>query len=846
MRLPLALRLALRELRGGLEGFRVFIACLALGVAAIAAVGSVRAAIDHGLSREASSLLGGDAQVQFTYRYASAEERAWMDANAAAVSEIVDFRSLLAVPQPGGGEPERPLVQVKAVDGAYPLYGSVGLAGGGTLADALAPHDGLPGLVAEKTLVDRLGLAPGAVVRLGTEDFRLTDTLTVEPDAMASGFAFGPRVMVRSADLASSGLLSEGSLFDSSYRLRLAPGADLTALRADALARFGETGLQWRDRRSGPPGVGQFVDRLASFLVLVGLAGLAVGGVGVAAAVRTHLEAKTETIATLKTLGATGGTIFAVYLIQIGLLAVVGVALGEVLGAALPLIAAPFVGDRLPVPVEFGLYPRPLAEAALYGLLTALLFTVWPLGRARDIRAAELFRDLATARRVWPRLPYVLATVALAAALVGSATILSGAPMLALGTAGGVAGALLVLLAAAWGLRRLASALARGPVTRGRPALRWALAALGGPSGETTSVVLALGLGLSVLGAVGQIDWNLRSLITRDLPARAPAYFFVDIQGDQLDGFVDLAKETPGVSAVDTAPMLRGIITRINGRPAREVAGNHWALNGDRGITFAAAPPEGTVITEGQWWPEDYSGPPLISFAAEQGREMNLKLGDTLTLNVLGRDVTATIASFREVRFETMGINFLIILDPAALAGAPHTSIATVYAEPRAEAPLLRAEASAYPNVTGIGVRATIARLSTALDGIGAATRWAAGATLLTGFVVLIGAAAAGERRRVFEAAVLKTLGAARWRILASFALRAGLIGMAAGIVAIIAGGVAGWWVTTYVMQGTFRFEPVTALAIVAGGALASLIAGLAFALRPLAARPARVLRARE
>ena len=845
MTLPIALRLALRELRGGLAGFRIFLACLALGVAAIAAVGSVRMAIEEGLSREAASILGGDAQIEFTYRFADQAERDWMAEKATEISGLVDFRSMAAFAD-GSGETQRALVQVKAVDGAYPLYGRVELAGGGSLAAALATRDGLPGLVAQRILIDRFGLERGDVLRLGTQDFRLSDELLVEPDAAASGFGLGPRVIVLLKDLADSGLLTEGSLFDSSYRLRLPPEADLAALRDEARARFADTGLQWRDRRNGAPGLSRFVDRLGAFLVLIGLAGLAVGGVGVSAAVRAHLEGKTETIATLKTLGATGGTVFAVYLAQIGLLSLAGIALGLVLGAGAPLVAAPLIEARLPMPAAFGLYARPLAEAAAYGALTALIFSIWPLARARDIRAAELFRDLTAARRAWPAPRFVAATLALAGLLVGLATWLSGAPELALGTAGGVIGALLLLLLAAHGLRRLARRVARGRLARGRPALRWALAALGGPSGETASVVLSLGLGLSVLAAVGQIDSNLRGLITRDLPARAPAYFFVDIQNDQLEGFLETAWAEPGVTAVETAPMLRGIITRINGQPAREVAGGHWTLNGDRGVTYAATPPPGTVITEGAWWPEDYAGPPLMSFAEQEGRELGLMLGDTLTVNILGRDLTATIANFREVKFETMGINFLMTVDPAALAGAPHTHIATVYAEPEAEAPLLRDLADAYPNITAVRVREAIEKVASSLEGLGAATRWGASATLLTGLVVLVGAAAAGVRRRVFESAVLKTLGAGRGRILASFALRASLIGIAAGGVAILAGGVAGWAVMVLVMDGSFRFEPVSALAIVAGGALASLLAGLAFALGPLSARPARVLRARE
>jgi putative ABC transport system permease protein len=837
---PLPLRFAWRELRGGLAGFRIFLACLALGVAAIAAVGTVRAAIDGGLAREAAALLGGDAEIEFTYRFADPPERAWIEANALEVSEIVDFRSM------AGAGAERTLVQVKAVDAGYPIYGTVRLAGGGSLADALAARDGRPGLVAEKILADRLGLEPGAIVTLGTTEFRLADILLAEPDPAGGGFGLGPRVIARRADLADSGLLSEGSLFDSSYRLRLAPDADLAALEAEAEARFADTGLQWRDRRAGAPGIGRFLDRLGDFLVLVGLAGLAVGGVGVAAAVRAHLEAKTGTIATLKTLGASGATIFATYLIQVGALAALGILLGLVLGASLPLAAMPLIADRLPVPIEPGLYAGPLAEAALYGFLTALLFTLWPLARARDVRAAGLFRDDAASRRAWPRPAYLAAIALLAALLVAAATLLSASEVLALGTAAGVAGALLLLLLAARGLRSVARRVGRSRLPEGRPALRWALAALGGPSSETASVVLSLGLGLSVLAAVGQVDWNLRSLVAQDLPERAPAFFFVDIQNDQIESFRAAAVAQPGVTEVESAPMLRGIITRINGRPAAEVAGAHWALNGDRGVTYAAAPPPGTTITEGEFWPADYAGPPLMSFSEEEGRELGLKLGDEVTVNILGRDLTATIASFREVRFESMGISFLIMLDPGALAGAPHTHIATVYAAPEAEGPLLRSVAARWPNITAVSVREAIGRVSEALEGIGAAARAAAAATLVTGLMVLVGAAAAGERRRVFEAAVLKTLGATRGRILASFALRSAMVGAAAGLVAIAAGAIAGWWVTTFVLEGDFRFEPVTALVIVVGGALASLLAGLGFALRPLATRPAGVLRARE
>jgi len=832
----IALRIALRELRGGIGGFRVFLLCLILGVAAIAAVGTLREGIRRGLDAQGAVLLGGDAQMEFTYRYASPDERAWMEERATGLSEIVDFRSMAVV-----GE-DRALTQVKGVDAAYPLVGAVVLEPAMPLAEALAGN----GAVMDGVLADRLGLAVGDTFRLGQAEFRMAARLLREPDSAAGGFALGPRTIVRTSDLAGSGLLEPGTLFETEYRMTLPAATDLTAMRAEAEAAFRDSGMSWQDRRRGAPGVDRFVERIGSFLVLVGLAGLAVGGVGISAAVRAYLDRKTEAIAVLKALGATGGTILAAYMLQIGALTVLGVVLGLLLGGSLPVLAAPLISAQMPIPVELGLAPGALAEAALYGTLTAAIFTLWPLARLREVRAAALFRDLGPGRRAWPGLGMATAMALLVAALVGSAVGFSGVPELALGTLGGVIAALAVLALAAWGLGHLARRLAGLQLMRGRPGLRLALSAIGGPRAEAAPVILSLGLGLAVLAAVGQIDANLRAAIDRDLPEVAPSYFFVDIQNDQIGGFRARLDGDAAVSRVDSAPMLRGIITQINGLDARTVAGSHWVLNGDRGVTYSDRPPANTTITAGEWWPEGYDGPPQASFSAEEAAEIGLQLGDRITVNILGRDLEAEVTSFRVVDFSTAGIGFVIALNPGALAGAPHTHIATVYAEEAAEAAILRDLATAYPNITAIRVRDALDRVAEALTAIARATAIAAAGTLVTGFVVLIGAAAAGERARVYEAALLKVLGASRGRILASFALRSAIMGAAAGVVAVAFGGVAGWAVMTFVMEAEFRFEPVSALLIVTGGALATLLAGLFFALRPLAARPAQVLRARD
>jgi len=838
MSLTIASRFAARELRGGLRGFRVFLACLALGVAAIAAVGTVRAGIEAGLKRDGAALLGGDAEVEFTYRFARKTELDWLLSISDRVSETVDFRSMVVVDR--DGRTERGLTQIRAVDDLYPLIGEVQLDPPIPLSEALAQKGG----VMERVLADRLALSPGDTFRLGEQAFTLRAILDRYPDNAAGGFGLGPRTVVLTDDLANSGLIAEGTLFSTQYRLDLPDGSDLQALEQSAEAQFRDSGLRWRDSRRGAGGVERFVDRIGAFLILVGLSGLAVGGVGVSAAVRAYLAGKTGVIATLKTVGATRRIIFLTYFIQIGVLTFVGLLLGLIIGGGLPVLLAPLIEARLPIPAVFTIYPAPLVEAAVYGLLAALVFTLWPLAKTEDIRAATLFRDAFSTSATLPNPRYLVAIAALLSTLIGAAIWFSGTVFLTLWTAGGIAGALGILVIAAIIIRWIARRL-RKPA-RGRPALRLAFGSIGARDGEATSVVLSLGLGLTVLAAVGQIDGNLRSSFSNDLPEVAPSYFFVDIQPDQIEGFRERLDTDDAVNRVDTAPMLRGIITQINGRPADEVAGGHWVVQGDRGITYADALPTGTEVTAGEWWPEGYDGPPQISFSAEEAAEMGLQLGDMMTVNVLGRDITGEVTSFRNVSWEDAGIGFVLAMNQGALAGAPHSWISTVYAEPEAEAAILRDLATAYPNITAIRIRDAIDQVIELVGGISAATRYGALITLVTGFLVLIGAAAAGERARTYESAVLKTLGATRGRIITSFVLRAAILGLAAGIVALGAGILGGWAVSTFIMETAYTIIWSNALLIIGGGVFASLLAGLAFAWRPLSAKPAQVLRARE
>ena len=830
---------ALRELRGGLAGFRVFLACLILGVGGIAAVGSVTTAIERGLAAEGQSILGGDAALTFSYRFASDDERAWM-AERGKVVEMVSMRSLLRKDE------ERALAEVKGVSAGYPLYGEALIAGGGDLLETLRPVDGVHGIVTERVLAQRLDLQPGDDVKVGGGTFVFRGVIEQEPDRASGGFAMGPRVLTSVEGLREAGMLQAGVLFEAGYRLKLPETGDLDAIEAEFEQAFPEAGARWRDRRNAAPGINRFVDRLGAFLTIVGIAALAVGGVGIGAAVRGYLTRKVPTIAALRTLGATAGTVFSIYLIQIGMIAALGIAIGVSVGGGVVALLGPVFAKDLPVPAEFTLYPAPLAEAALFGALAAMLFTLWPLAWLRRVKPAQLFRNAVDPQQIWPGWQIVLALVLLAAALAGAIIGLSTTPKLAAWCLGGIAGAFVILRLLGWMCARVARTLSHSSLAQRRPGLRLALGAIGAPSAGTPGVVLALGLGLGVLAAIAQIDHNMQKLLKDQLPEDAPAFFFVDIQSAQLDPFRAQVMGVDGTERLETAPMLRGIVTELNGVPAKEATidpAGAWVLRGDRGVSYSATVPTGVAITEGAWWAEDYSGPPLVSIAEEEGRELGLSIGGSVTVNILGRPITAEVANFRKVEWRGMGINFLMILSPGALAGAPHTHIATLYADQDAEAPVMRTVSRNMPNVTPVLVREQIDTVSESLGKLGTATRWGALAVLLTGLAVLIGTAAAGEERRTSEAAILKVLGASRRAILASFALRAALTGAIAGVVALFWGSLSAWSVMNYVFDTPFTLPLGSTVAIILGGAALSLLAGLGFALGPLRRKPARVLR---
>ncbi len=835
-RIALAWRLARREMRGGIKGFRVFMACLTLGVAAIAGVGSLADGVREGLRRDARTILGGDVELSFTHRSTTPEQAAYLAASG-RVSEVLEMRAMARV-----GD-ERALVELKAVDPVYPLVGSVRVAGAVDLAAALARGaDGRWGAAVEPAALSRLGAALDGTIRVGDGEFVVRATVENEPDRSANLFTLGPRVMIAREALASTALEQPGALIRYLSRVVLAPGTDPVAWIEGLKARFPDAGWRIRGESEAAPGLQRWIDRIAMFLTLVGLTALLVGGVGVANAVRSYLDARTASIATIKCLGAPGRLVLRLYLLQILSMAALGILAGLALGAAVPALAGPLLAARLGVEAGAGLHLPALALAAVFGVATALAFALWPLARARDVPPAALFRDLVAPARRWPRPVYVAASVAAVAVLAILAVITSIDRKLGLAFCVAALVCFVVFRAAAW----LVSYAARRAGDVRNPALRLALANMHRPGSPTPGIVLSLGLGLTVLVLIAQVQGNFQRQLADQLPQMAPSFFFIDIQPDQLAAFDRLVAAEPRAGEIRQVPSLRGRIVKLNGVPVEQAVvapDAQWAIGSDRGLTYTGKMPPGTRLVAGEWWPEDYAGPPLVSFDAQVARGMGLGVGDTITINVLGREMEARIANLRAIDWTSLGINFTLTFAPGALEGAPQTWIATAQVDPAGEDALERAVTAAFPNVSSIRVKRALASAQETVGAIALAARATASVTLAAGTLVLAGAILATQRRRTYDAVVLKVLGATRADVMRALLLEFALTGAATAAVAAILGTLAAYLLIVSYMRIEFALLPGTLALTVAGAAVAVAAVGLAGTWRALGQKAAPLLR---
>ena len=833
----LAFRLAARELRSGVRGFRIFLACLALGVAAIAAAGSTAEAFRQGLASQAREILGGDLSLSIENRDFTPKERAAIDRLGPTTYAAV-ARAMAQAPSG-----DRRLVNLRGVDGRFPLAGAVKLEGAPNLAVALADQGDLPGAAVEPALLDRLHLKLGDRFEVGTMTLVVRARLASEPDGLSRGFALAPRVLVRSDVLERSGLLAPGGLSSRTVRVALPPGQDPRATGKAIEKAFPDAHFRVRDRLDAAPGARRLIDQLEYFLGFIGLASLVAGGLGVAGAVSAYLSTREPAIAVLKALGAESGLIRDLHLIQIGVLALLGVGIGLAVGAGAPLILGQMAGSNLPIPALFKVYPLPLAKAGLFGILAAAAFSLVPLARARSTPPSALFRRAPRAR-----LPLsletvgaVLAGVGLAALAVATAPTPMAAAIMMAGVA--VAFGLLSLLGrtAAWGAGR-SRGLTRGPAKLG-------LANLSGPGSAARTASPAIGLGVALLASVVLIQSALLAQVSDVAPRTAPAMVFTEIPGDRAAAFDAAVAGVTGPLNEDAylrMPFATGRIVALKGKPVDTKAikaSQRWAFDNDISLSLFAKEPKSAGVVSGHWWRPDYAGPPLVAMNTEIAEAAGLKVGDTLTVLVLGREIEAKIAALRKVDFGGFGPNFALIFNPATLEGADLRSVAIARLSRDHEATLTRTLGQDFPGVNVISVREQLDAAAALFDRLALAVRGAAAVAGLAGLLVLAGAIAAGARARAREAATLKVLGATRAQILTAYVIEYGAVGLIAGAAGVAFGFAAAWPVVVKVFEARWSVDWSGVLVLLAGATSVTTVGGLIAAGLALSQRPAPVLR---
>jgi putative ABC transport system permease protein len=831
------LKYAVLNLRSGLRGFWIFLTCLTLGVASIAIIGSLGAAVDRGLTEQGQPLMGGDVEFAIIQREATPKELAFMTAKG-TVSRVTTMRAMATA------NDQSTLVEIKATDENYPLYGTL-IFEQPMQGNIFAEKDGVYGIAVDPLLLGRLGLKIGDPLKIGNTKLHILASIKSEPDRISDGIVFGPRLLMSHEALASTGLIQPGSLITWKYRVKLAGDTRLQTAKAvvdDANTKFPDSGWRVRARDQAAGGAERFVERLQYFMTLVSVAALTIGGAGIANAVAAFVNRRLGTIATLKCLGIANRDIFGVFLTEIMLVGIFGILLGLAAGAVSPWLMSSIAGDLIPVPVSTQIEWIPLAFAAILGFLVTLAFAIWPLSRISQVSGTALFRSAimnVSGRPSWIYIAASLILLVMACLVVLFAFDNRRITAMYLG---GLIGSFILLAIMAWSIIKLASLLPRPRNTL----WRHAVTSLYRPGASSLPVIMALGLGLTLFVTLALTDQTISRELRSGIPDKAPSFFFLDVRNDELPQFKTTALSEKGVTNINNAPMLRGRIAKVKGVAADKIEAtpdSQWALRGDRGLTYSATLPEGSKLTSGTWWDANYDGPPLVSMVDEIAQGIGIKIGDKITVNVLGRDIEATIANLRTVNWRSMGINFVMVFDPKALKSAPHSHLVTVEMQNGDEAQFLNRMAQAYPSATAVRVKDALATISDLLGKMLGAVRGANALTLLTGVLVLSGALAAGLSSRAYEAVVLKTYGATRRQLLTAFIIEYGLLGLVSAIFGIITGSLAAWFLAGYILELPWVFSLPLATTTALLAMAITIGAGLITTARALSVKPSGYLR---
>lgn len=841
------LRQLWRDSRGSRRQLAFFIACLAVGVAAVVAVSGFSEGLDRGIRKQARQLLAADLVVRSQQPPPPALIDALAELPRAQHTFVIEMLTLVAVPdglQDALAEtPNSLLVELKSLDGPYPYFGNLELEPAGDIQRLL---DAESVVVAPQLLV-RLGLDMGDRLTIGDTEFRIAGVVHKEPDRIAGAFNMGPRVFIGQEGLDRAGLVKLGSRVSYRTLIALDGGNEQAVERAkETLSAALGDGIQQRIEtyREAQPALRQGLKRSERYLSLAALLSLLVGGVGVAQTVRAWVAGRLDNIAVLKCLGYRPRQVLALYLGQSTFLALFGSLVGVALGIALQLATAQLLVGILPVEYLDPWQPWALVKGMALGLGVALLFSWPPLAEARRTPPVRVLRrdaePLPPSRlaRWGSGLLLVLGVFALAAAQ--SRSVRDGA----LFTVGLLVVTGLLALAA-----RLLSRLAAAARPQGRPWLRHGLAALGRAGSGSTSAIVALGLGVLVVLTMTLVERRLTAQLDQDMPVDAPSVFFIDIQPDQWPDLSQLFADE-GAERVTSVPVIMARIESIDGTPSQELVDTlaeqgrdaRWALRREQRLTYLDTLPEGNEIVAGTLW----SDPDVaeVSIEEEYAELLGIEVGSKVLFNIQGVEMELTVGTLRSVDWGTFGINFYLVVEPGVLDDAPQQRIAAVRHPRGQEQALQDTVARSFPNVTAIQIREVLERISGVFEQLGLGVRLLGILTVAGGLAILAGAVSASAAHRGKEVALLKTLGMTRRQVVATFATEYALVGAVAGLIGTVGATVLAYFVATRGMDIVWQTDWGVLLVALFGTVFLSVVAGLAASARALRQRPVEVLRA--
>jgi len=881
------LRMAWRETRGAWRHYLYFFGCIAIGVGALVGVSLFGTNVDRAVTKEARGLLGGDLEIRLTHPLSLAGQAVLqsLGERGMAFTHVSELVAMAARSTQGSSVTQSTqIIELKAVESTYPLYGAIRLDPAQTLDVLLHPDErrcrghSCFGAVVQESLLIRMGLSVGDQLKIGQAMFLITGIVRTEPDRLANAFSLGPRVMIAQDGLQAAELIKPGSRVRERYLVKMPHGMPLEPLLSELRGRLEKDSARVSSYRTAQPQLRQFLDQLSRYLGLIGLTALFIGGLGVGTSIHAFLRDKLRTIAILKAVGADSATVVSTYVVQAIFLGCVGSLAGILLGIAVqrvlpPLMAGLFVSDLLE---QLGVSSElswssiwPLMKGATLGLLSTLLFTLWPLLKIRDIHPGAIFRrdvEQAAVEQEGPPSRWWVKWGLADPLNVGTAGgIILGLSALSVWQAGSWSIGFLFLGALSLAITVLfvcARMFVRGLAWMPMPrvlSLRFALGNVVRPGGQATGIMVAIGVGVMVIVTVSLVEQALLQNVRENRPTDAPTFFFIDIQPDQAQEFVSLVHRQIGRARPELTPLVRSRLHAIDGHPVtaeeglekgdkrtegKEERGKQWYLTREYVLTFLEQLPKDNQLVKGDWWkPGPVFSPPQVSVEEEAATHLGLAIGSILEFDIQGATVSAEVRSIRKVEWGNFSTNFYMILSPGALEGAPFTYVATVRASPQEEVPLQQVVVASFPNVSAIHIGDVLDSFARVLDRLSLAIRAVALFCVVAGGLVMAAALAATRYRRLYESVILKALGATRGLIARAFAIEYVLLGAVAGLIGLALGTVLSWAVLRYAFDLPWSMHPrVLGIGLLLT-MLLTLVVGFASTYRILGQPPLAVLR---